>query len=296
MNAMNAANAWNAHAAGKIVLTPSKQSNKIFLMTPPIIAMLTDFGEKDFFVPSMKGVIKGINPDAHIIDISHQVPSHNIQAGAFVLNAAFRYFPAGTVFLAVVDPGVGSSRRILLAQFEGYSFVAPDNGLLSYVLAEAEHQEVRHVTAGHYFLPQTGRTFEGRDKMAPVASWVSKNVDGDKFGELIDGFNRFSFDRARISDESITGRIIYQDKFGNLISNISEKAMLTLSSSLDNLRLRASGRDIPFVESYNSVEKGRLLALTGSLGSLEIAVREGSAAEETGLEPGDSVVVEKKFE
>lgn len=265
-------------------------------MAPPIIAILSDFGEKDFFVPSMKGVITGINPDAHILDISHQVPSYNIHAGAFVLNAVYRYFPSGTVFLVVVDPGVGSSRRILLAQFQGYSFVAPDNGILSYVLSEAEFPEIRHVTSDHYFLPQTGRTFEGRDIMAPVAAWISKDVDGDKFGELIDDFNRFPLERARISEGSLTGRIMYQDKFGNLISNISAEALQTVDPDFERLQIRASDRDIQLVESYSSVEKGRLLALIGSLGSLEIAVREGSAAEETGLKPGDSVVVEKKFE
>jgi S-adenosyl-L-methionine hydrolase (adenosine-forming) len=264
-------------------------------MTPPIIAILTDFGEKDFFVPSMKGVIKGINPDVHIVDISHQVPSYDIQAGAFVLNAVFPYFPAGTVFLSVVDPGVGTPRRILLAQFEGYSFVAPDNGILSYVLAESDYPEVRHVTARHYFLPQTGQTFEGRDIMAPVAAWVSKNMDGNKFGELIDDFTRFPYEQARISEESLAGRIVYQDKFGNLISNISAEALHALAPNHENLIIRSSNHEIPLVESYRSVEKGRLLALTGSLGSIEIAVREGSAAEETGLKPGDSVVIRKKF-
>ncbi len=265
-------------------------------MKPPVIALLTDFGEEDFFVPAMKGVIAGINPDAHIADITHQVPSHNIQAGAFILNAVFRYFPADTVFLAVVDPGVGTRRRILLAQLEGCSFVAPDNGLLSYVLDGAEHPEVRDVTAGHYFLPQTGRTFEGRDKMAPVAAWVSKDVDGDKFGGMIDDFHCFPVDRPRINGDSVTGKVVYQDKFGNLITNIAANDLQALAPDPESLRIRSAGRDFPFVESYGAVDKGCLLALTGSLGSLEIAVREGSAAQETGLKPGDPVSVEKKID
>ncbi len=257
--------------------------------------MLTDFGDRDFFVPSMKGVIKGINPDADIMDITHHIPAFDIRAGAFVLNAVFRYCPAGTIFLAVVDPGVGSSRRILLAQFEGYSFVAPDNGMLTYVLAGVQYPEVRHVTSSHYFHPETGCTFEGRDKMSPVAGWVSKNVDGTKFGELVDDFVRFPFERTRINGKSVSGQIIYQDKFGNLISNISEKVLQSLSPEPENLCLRVSSHSIPMVESYSSAEKGGLLALIGSLGSLEIAVREGSAADETGIKPGDTVIVEKKL-
>ena len=264
-------------------------------MAPPIIALLTDFGETDYFVPSMKGVIAGINPEVRIMDITHQIPPHNVQAGAFILNAVFRYFPADTIFLAVVDPGVGTSRRILLAQFEGYSFVAPDNGILTYALERTEYPEVREITADHYFISQTGRTFEGRDKMAPIAAWITKNVEADKFGKLIEDYRRLPVEQAQMSGETITGKIVYQDKFGNLISNIPIQALQKLDPELKNLQVQSGEHNILLKDSYSAVDKGRLLALAGSLGSLEIAVREGSAAEESGLRPGDTVFVKKTY-
>jgi len=140
---------------------------------PPIITLLTDFGAADVFVGSMKGVILGINPHAQIIDLTHDIPAHDIRAGAYLLHSASRHFPPGTIHVAVVDPGVGSERRPLLVTTRSYHFLAPDNGLLSYILASEPKAEIRELTAKQYFLGTVGSTFHGRDLFAPAAAWLS---------------------------------------------------------------------------------------------------------------------------
>jgi len=140
----------------------------------PVIALMTDFGEDDFFVASLKGVIAKINPSARIIDITHRIPSFDIGAAGLVLSSSYKYFPPKTIFLVVVDPGVGSYRRILLAKTKNFFFIAPDNGVLSLVLDEEKVQKLIEVKNRKFFLPEVSSTFEGRDKMAPIAAWLSK--------------------------------------------------------------------------------------------------------------------------
>src|SRR5881409_3771269 len=152
------------------------------IIPPPIITLLTDFGAADVFVGSMKGVILGINPHAKIIDLTHDIPAHNIRAGAYLLHSASRHFPPGTIHVAVVDPGVGSERRPLLVTTRSYHFLAPDNGLLSYILASEPKAEVRELTAKQYFLGTVGSTFHGRDLFAPAAAWLSLEEPTDAYG------------------------------------------------------------------------------------------------------------------
>src|SRR6058998_3429222 len=146
-------------------------------MFRPVIALLTDFGTRDHYAGTMKGVALGICPDATLVDISHELPAHDVLAGALELAAAYRYFPAGTIFLVVVDPGVGSSRRGIAAESGDYRFVAPDNGVLTAVLAEHPAKRVVELTERKYARPTVSRTFEGRDRFAPAAAWLAKGID-----------------------------------------------------------------------------------------------------------------------
>jgi len=267
-------------------------------MDQPIIAILTDFGDQDFFTASMKGVIAGINPHARPIDITNKVPPFDIAAASFILKASYKYFPSGTIFLVVVDPGVGTSRRIIIAQSQGYTFIAPDNGVLSWVMEEDEEIVVREAASEHYFLQEISRTFEGRDKMAPVAAWLSKGIQVENFGPVIDDYHTMEAARPEREGNKIWGRIIYQDGFGNLITNISEKEYLELTREVGegSFAISLQEKEIPMRESYESVEKGQLLSLVNGQGYIEIAKRQGSAADDTKSKPGDPVLLTVKRE
>lgn len=264
-------------------------------MNHPTIALLTDFGEDDFFVPSVKGVIASIHPEATVIDITHTIPSFDILAGSFVLFAVYRYFPRKTVFVTVVDPGVGSSRKILLAESEKYYFVAPDNGILSLVLDEEKDIRIREVNNEKYFLGPTGTTFEGRDKMAPAAAWLSQGISPDELGPEINLYKKIQLEKPRQTQAGIQGSILYRDKFGNLITNIPSSFLDTFikDKEKDTLRMLAGENEIPWRESYSQGKKGEVFFLSGSLGLVEIAVREGSASEMLKTSPGQKI--ELKF-
>jgi S-adenosylmethionine hydrolase len=257
----------------------------------PAIALLTDFGEDDFFVPSLKGVIASINPEATVIDITHTIPSFDILAGSFVLFAVYRYFPRKTVFVAVVDPGVGSSRKILLAESEKYFFIAPDNGILSLVLDEEKDFRIREVNNDEYFLGPTGVTFEGRDKMAPAAAWLSHGISPDELGPEINLYNKIPREKPRHTDDGIRGSILYQDKFGNMITDIPTSFLDTfiLNRGKDSVRMLVGKEKIPWKENYSCGKKGEIFFLSGSLGLVEIAVREGSAYEKLKTSPGQKI-------
>jgi S-adenosylmethionine hydrolase len=263
-------------------------------MEYPLIALVTDFGEEDFFVGSMKGVIAKINPSVRVEDITHLVPSYNVLAGGFILYAAYRYYPSRTIFLVVIDPGVGSSRRILLAETDEYIFIAPDNGVLGPALEDQEMRRVIEVTNTRYFLPVQKTTFDGRDKMAPVAAWISKGEALTDFGHEVSGYERIQMQKAYLEEGALVGQILYADKFGNLITNIPIEETLHLQETEEDKSLvcRVKGKKITrFEKSYAFVEKGKLLFLPGSLDLIEIAVREGSAQKLLAAGPGDEVKI-----
>ena len=187
----------------------------------PIIVLLTDFGEADFFVPSMKGVIACINPSANVLDITHSIPSFDVFAGSFVLFASYRFFPKGTIFVVVIDPGVGSARKILLVETKKYCFIAPDNGILSQVLEEERVYHSREISNPKYHLLQSGVTFDGRDKMAPVSAWLSLGLSPEEFGPPVKSIQKNELRSPRETADEINGSVLYHDKFGNLITNIS---------------------------------------------------------------------------
>jgi S-adenosylmethionine hydrolase len=265
---------------------------------------LTDFGYEDFFVASLKGVIAQINPRARVVDITHHVPSFNVVSGSFMLYAAYRYFPPKTIFLAVVDPGVGSSRKIVCAESEKYFFIGPDNGVLSMALDAETVMQIREVKEKEYFMPHLTSTFEARDKMAPVAAWLSKGTPCEKFGPKIVTYNKLDMRKPKGEGNNIVARILHIDKFGNMITNIPAE-MLTqkwIRSGGQRIRLRLvrgsesespelSGMDIRFRKTYEEAEKGEVLCLSGSLGFVEIAIREGAASERLKANVGDGIVL-----
>jgi S-adenosylmethionine hydrolase len=276
----------------------------------PLIALLTDFGNGDFFVGSMKGVIAGINPAARTVDITHHIPSFDTVVGGFVLSAVYRYFPAGTIFLAVVDPGVGSTRKICLVETKTYAFIGPDNGLLSVILDEEEVSQIREVSNTDYFLPDCSHTFEARDKMAPAAAWLSKGVPSEKFGPEMASIQRERIDKPEMKGDVVVGSIIYADKFGNLITNIpaaylgqiipdlenaSVSVLLDSLTRVNSISPKPDMCELVYRKTYGNAPKGELLILSGSLGLLEIAVREGSAADRLRSGPGTRLTLSRKM-
>jgi len=255
------------------------------------ITLTTDFGTGDWFVGTLKGVILGINPRATIVDITHEIPPGDIRGGAFALAASFRFFPAGTIHVAVVDPGVGSRRKAIGVQTANYFFVGPDNGVLSWALAKEKVNEVRALENKEYFLHPVSRTFHGRDIFAPVAAHLSRAVRMRKFGTMLKEFLRLPCpEPRRRKDGRIEGEVIYVDRFGNAITNIDASILADVKNASG--KVLVGGKCICSTGGfYDSVARGKPVAVLGSSGFLEISINGGSAAKRFGLRPGTSVVV-----
>ena len=249
---------------------------------PPIITLLTDFGAADVFVGSMKGVILAINPHAQIIDLTHDIPAHNIRAGAYLLHSASRHFPPDTIHVAVVDPGVGSERRPLLVTTRAYRFLAPDNGLLSYIIASEPKAEIRELTAKQYFLGTVGSTFHGRDLFAPAAAWLSLDEPTDAFGPKIDDPVRFEVHQPQVEEGLVVGEVLHIDRFGNLITNISHTLLREAigTAALLKVRVRIKNTDVQGLRRfYADAPPKTLAALINSDNLLELFCNQGRADE-----------------
>ena len=247
-----------------------------------VVTLLTDFGEKDYFVASLKGVILGINPQARIVDLSHQVTPHDVEEAAYLLKSCYRYFPDGTVHVVVVDPGVGSARRPLLVTTSRHFYVAPDNGILTSIYEEETSVEVRHLENRQYRLDANGATFDGRDVFAPAAAWLTKGQPAGSFGRLIRDYVRLSIREPRWDAQRLVGQVVYVDHFGNLISNFTSDHIRETRSHThrDTVTVRLAGVTIPGLVSHYGEGKDReAQALINSNGQLEIFVKEGNAAE-----------------
>jgi hypothetical protein len=254
--------------------------NEPVVPPPQIITLLTDFGTADIFVGSMKGVILGINPQAQVVDLSHEVPPHDIRAGAFRLHSAVRYFPPGTIHVAVVDPGVGSERRPLLVFTAEQYFLAPDNGLLSYVLDLELDVEIRELTAKQFFLGSIGSTFHGRDIFAPVAAWLSRGEPIESFGPLVETIVQFEVRRPVQKDGTLIGEVQHIDRFGNLITNITNENLRELAG-LDfheAVHVRVGHTEVKgLLRCYADASPGSLSALINSDGWLELFCNQARA-------------------
>ena len=257
----------------------------------PVIALLTDFGTKDHYAGTMKGVALGICPDATCVDITHDIPPHDILAGALEHAASYRYFPPGTVFLVVVDPGVGSARRGLAAEAGGYRFVAPDNGVLTVVLQESPPRRGVELTERRYARPTVSRTFEGRDRLAPAAAWLAKGIDLSALGRPLTSWQTLHVPAPLLGEDGITGEVLRVDRFGNLVTNI-DRPMFERFAEAGGLEIVAGTEAVGrVVATYADAPSGSICALFGSSGHLEVAVNGGSAAERFGLGRGARVTV-----
>lgn len=252
-----------------------------------IISLLTDFGTKDYFVGAMKGVILSINQEAKIIDITHEIEPQNIQSAGFTLAACYQNFPPKTIFVSVVDPGVGSNRRAILVETEKYYFIAPDNGLLSLVLNNESNYRIFEITNPKFFLSNISQTFHGRDVFAPVAAWLSKGISPNDFrnetAELVISKNLVP---RIVSADKIIGNITHIDNFGNLITNLQK------SDLPKNFTLQINENEISrHLIFYAEAKPNDIFTIWGSAGYLEIIANCNSAKVLLNAEVGNEILV-----
>jgi S-adenosylmethionine hydrolase len=259
-----------------------------------IVTLTTDFGITEHYVGAMKGAIYNINPAAQVVDICNSVHSYDLLDGALTLAQAYSYYPPNTLHVVVVDPGVGTARRPILANVGKYLFLAPDNGILSLVYEREEAISVRHVTSQHYFLQPVSNTFHGRDVFAPVAGWLSKGVDPEKFGEVVTDFVRFTAPKPKSAGDNLfKGIVLKVDKFGNLVTNITPQDLPQLfTPQPPPFKISVGKTEISKMKTtYAEGAPGEVFAVLGSMGFLEIVTNRGSAQNTIGAGKGTEVGV-----
>lgn len=258
-------------------------------MQKPTIAMLTDFGTRDHYAGVMKGVVLSICPDATLVDLSHDLPAHDIPFASWELAATYKYFPAGTIFLAVVDPGVGTARRGLAAEAGDWKFVAPDNGVLTGVFQDVAPKKVVELTERKYARPTVSRTFEGRDRFAPAAAWLAKGIQLPALGRPVSDYQMLALPTPTVEGATLRGEVVRIDRFGNVITNLDRKACEKLGAVGE---IRIGGHVLTrVVVTYADLGRGELGALYGSTDHLEFAAQAASAADGLGVRVGDVVTV-----
>ncbi len=257
-------------------------------MRRPVITLTTDFGLSDHFVGTMKGVILGICPQAQIVDISHDVGAFGIHEGAYLVAQAYPYFPRGTVHVVVVDPGVGTSRRPILAEAAGQRFVAPDNGVLSFIYAREKHK-VRWIKAERFFLKNVSRTFHGRDVFSPAGAHLARGVAPAKLGKPITDYMRLHVEKpVRTARRGWTGAILRIDHFGNLITNFPADGFPDLDTRPFELSVGLQTVE-RLARNYAECGPSELFVIAGSSGYLEISASQASAAKILGCGVGAPV-------
>ncbi|MFT4511688.1 MAG: S-adenosylmethionine hydrolase [Planctomycetota bacterium] len=249
-----------------------------------IVTLTTDFGLRDPYVGIMKGALIAASDKPRVVDLSHDVAAQDISMGAFMLWTAVDRFPPGTVHIGVVDPGVGTERRLLAATAHGQYWLVPDNGLCGAVLASADTSEVRVIDLEHLRLRRTAETFDGRDVLAPVAAWLASGHYGfSAMGQRIEDGNR--------TDHVFAGdrRVVHVDTYGNLITNVRGSEL----SDAATQQVICGGQSVPVHRTYGDVAKGDLLAYVGSFGLVEVAVANGNARDRLGMQRGASIELSK---
>ena len=261
----------------------------------PVITLTTDFGTQDHFVGTMKGVILGINPNVQLVDITHELPPHDVIGAAFSIRCSYAYFPRWSIHLVVVDPTVGSQRRPILVVGDQHYFIGPDNGVFSLVYEVEPYIRVYHLTETHFFLSEISTTFHGRDIFAPVAAWLAKGVEPAQMGEVIEDFVRIPIPRPiAIEEKTMKGVVLYVDRFGNLITNFTRESLAgLLGEDLSQpCVVQIQNQSIPGLKSaYFEVPQGQPVALIGSTGYLEIGANQASAARILKAGRGTEVIV-----
>jgi S-adenosylmethionine hydrolase len=264
-------------------------------MAKPLIALLSDFGTRDHYVGVMKGVMLTINPEIGLVDLSHDLPAHDVPYAALELAAAYKYFPAGTIFVVVIDPGVGTSRRGLAVEAGEWRFVAPDNGVLTAVLQDAPARKIVELTERRYARPTVSRTFEGRDRFAPAAAWLSKGVQLSALGRPVSDIMLLDLPAPRLEGSVLYGTVVRVDRFGNVITNLDRRACEKLTGGSAAIRLTVGRTSIGMlVSTYSDIPPGEVGALFGSTDHLECAAQAARAADVLGVAPGDRVSLERR--
>jgi S-adenosylmethionine hydrolase len=260
----------------------------------PIVALLTDFGHQDHYVGAVRGAVLAACRDATVVDLVHDLPAHDVAAAAYALAASFRAFPGGTVFVAIVDPGVGSERRGLAVDAGGYRFVGPDNGIFTRVLAELPAARVHELTNSGLFRHEVSATFHGRDVFAPVAGHLAGGTAIEEVGPPV-------HDAVALPPEPVLlegageweGRVVHVDRFGNLTTSIRSSDVARILEAFDGdptaIVAVVEGMVLPFVRTYAEVPEGEACALIGSASRLEVAINQGSAARQLGATHGSPV-------
>ncbi len=259
----------------------------------PIITLLTDFGTTDYFVGAMKGAILAVNSQTTIVDITHETEPHNVRSAAFTLFAAAQTFPENTIHIAVVDPGVGSNRRAILAVCDRGFFIAPDNGLLEFVFQNVGNLRVFHLTNDKYFRRPVSQTFHGRDVFAPIAGWLSNGISPAELGAEITDFVRLEITKPQqISENTIETEILHIDRFGNCLVNLTHADLP--ADFANNLRLEINNQKIDKLQNYFAEAAiGEIFMIFGSANLLEIVAYQTSAAKLLKIKVGDKILVKQ---
>ncbi len=254
-----------------------------------VITLTTDFGTRDPYVAEMKGVILSITRDVHVVDITHEVAPHDVLEGALALEAAAPRFPAATIHVAVVDPGVGTARRALAVAARDQMFVGPDNGLFTPFLDDPRLRAFE-LSAAEFRGTAVSRTFHGRDIFAPAAAHLARGIEPARLGSLVTDPVRLAWPEVRVSEGRVGGAVVHVDRFGNLVTSIHADAIASLGSGV---AVRVAGKSLPLVRTYGDLGRGEPGALVGSSNRLEIAVNAGSAARALKAGRGTAVVVSR---
>ena len=265
---------------------------------PKIVALLTDYGTRDQYAGSLRGAVLSACPDAMVVDVTHDITPHAVREAAFVLRAAVATFPAGTAFVGVVDPEVGTDRRGIAIRAGGYLFVGPDNGIFSLVLTDHPEAEVRELTNAGLFRPNVSSTFHGRDVFGPVAGALVRGTAFAEVGPPVGDAFRFEFPKPRIiGEEVVEGQVIYIDTFGNLVSSIGgaewQRFIHGANGDLTEMVAEVNRVIVPVVTTFGDVPEDDACAYLGSAGRIEIAVNRGSAAKRFEASIGSSVKLKR---
>ncbi len=263
-------------------------------MPSRVIGLITDFGLRDWFVGVMKGVILSINPSAVIVDLTDEVPSHDIACGSFAIIASYRFLPLESIIVGVVDPGVGSKRAVICARAGNRYFIAPDNGMLGPLFEREPPEQVVEVTNEEYFLKPVSTTFHGRDIFAPVAAHLSLGIEMSRLGKPIDDYQRMSLREAHFDGEVLRVDVMWVDHFGNLVTNCCERLLGKVVETLGRkLFISESRLPLRIVDFYEAGKEGELIGILGSTGNLEISTNLGRAADLLGAGAGTSLHIIK---
>jgi S-adenosylmethionine hydrolase len=259
----------------------------------PIVTLTTDYGTSDHLVGTLKGVLLSIHPEIQIVDICHSVVPYDVLDGALCIGAAYKYFPSRTVHMVVVDPGVGTARRPILVSANNQYFIAPDNGVLSMVYERESPVAVRHITSEHYFQRPVSETFHGRDIFAPVAAWLTKNWQGEAFGEVIEDHVKFALPRPKTQDGAMRGAVLKVDHFGNLMTNFALEDLPETKRQAGPIVMTVGGKPVKqMVANFAAGPAGEAVALVGSSGFIEIAMNKGNAARALAVNRGAEVILQ----